>query len=290
MATVEKADIGMFDDIHTLLKEFNNPRLGANEWRGLFTYPWIDPCEPPGYVLTDKGVIVGYLGTIYSRRMIAGATQRFCNVSSWIVQPEFRGESIKMVLPLVRMGDCTVTNFSPSPTVERIFQQLGFEYLDTHALIFYPGVSAVRLLTPTAFRFITDRSEIRQRLSASDRILFDHHSAFQCGHLLFARESDGMYCYCIYTDIIRNRLHFNHLHYISCPEVFREHAQRFGLHLCVKTHSMFMKVDCRLLGASTHALPGSIRFRVTSPRMFKSHTLSPAQVDALYSELLILNI
>jgi hypothetical protein len=288
MATVQKADIGMFDEIHALLKDFNNPRLGREEWRELFTYPWHDEADAPGYVLMDGASVVGFLGTIFSQRPINGRIEKFCNVSSWIVKPEWRGESIKMVLPLVRMPDCTVTNFSPSTTVSKIFEQLGFRYLDTHAFIFYPTARLYRLLKKSAYTLITDEARILEKLSESDRVIFRHHSGFKCGHILLYRESDREYCYCIYTNIVRRKLHFNHMQHIGNPAVFIDHAEAIGARLFLRTGTPFMKVDCRLLGAST--LPGTIRFKVTSPRMFKSERVESAQVDNLYSELVILNL
>jgi hypothetical protein len=291
MATVEKATLGMFDEIHTLLKGFNNPRLGANEWRGLFTYPWFDDAEAPGVVLLDGGKVVGFLGTIYSRRCIDGKMEKFCNATSWIVEPGFRGESVKMLLPLMRMLDCTVTNFSPSATVTKIFEQLGFRYLDTHARIFFPLPQVWRLFKRSAYTLVTDSAQIPALVGEQDRKLFQDHSGFKCGHIaLSSGRADERYCYCIYTNIIRNKLHFNHIQYVSDPALFREHAQRIGFELFKRTGTPFMKVDCRLLGPQEENIPGSFRFRVTSPRMYKSEGLKAAQVDNLYSELVILNL
>lgn len=288
MATVEKADVGMFDDIYAILKKFNNPRLGPEEWRRLFTYAWRDPASAPGFVLMDGPRVVGFIGTIYSQRCINNRMENFCNVTSWIVEPEYRGESIRMVLPLVRMPETTITNFSPSTTVTKIFEQLGFQYLDTHAFIFYPSHRVYRILRRTGVRFITDEAEVREHLTAQQRVLFDHHSAYACTHLLLLDETTGATCYCISTKILRNHLHFNHVQHVSNPGMFIDHAEAIGLRLCMHTGTPLMKVDCRLLGVPR--IPGAIRFRVTSPRMFKSERVAAHEVDNLYSELVILNL
>ncbi|MGE5313291.1 MAG: hypothetical protein ACM3Q4_01195 [Acidobacteriota bacterium] len=289
MATVQPADLGMFDDIHALLRQFNNPRLGAAEWRGLFTYPWRNPCDPPGYVLLDGARVVGFLGTVFSERRIGERTERFCNVTSWIVLPGYRGESIRMVLPLLRLPECTITNFSPSATVTRIFEQLGFAYLDTHAFIFYPGLRSFRLLRERPYELITDRARIETLVSEADRTLFRHHRDFRCGHLLLYSRKTQSYCYLIYTTIIRNRLRFNHVQHVGDPELFLAHRENIGARLFFETGTPFLKVDCRLLG-SPRSIAGSIRFRVTCPRMYKSTRLAPSEIDNLYSELLILNL
>jgi hypothetical protein len=286
MTSVQKADIGMFDEIHGLLEGFKNPRLGAEDWRRLFTHLWNKEDGAPGYVLVQDSRIVGFLGTIFSERSIGGQHEQFCNVTSWIVLPEYRREGVKLILPLLRLRGCTITNLSPSHSARQIFERLGFHYLDTEARIFYPHLFPSTRKNGSAV--ITDPDAIAQIVGSDDLKILEDHRPYQCGHVLLCDNANGKYCYCIYTTIIRKSLRFSHLQYISDPCVFLAMADAVGSRLFALRQSLFMKVDCRLLG--NRAVPHSVRFKVTSPRMYRSETLKAGQIDNLYSELIILNI
>jgi hypothetical protein len=288
MATVQKADIGMFDDIHALLEDFHHLHLGRDDWRRLFFHPWNTNADLPGFVLVQHSRIVGFLGTIFSTRCINGKAEQFCNVSSWIVKPEFRREGISLLLPLLRLRSCTLTNFSPSRTACQIFERLGFRYLDFEARVFYPPPHMFRMKPVSAYSALTDLEAIARVIGDGDRKIMEDHKQFRCGHVLI-RDHDGeKSCYCIYTSIIRNSLRFSHIQYLSNAPVFLEAVDVIGAGIFSLKKTLFMKVDCRLLPRKN--VPRSLRYRVTSPRMYRSETVRPEQIDNLYSELIILNL
>ena len=82
---VRPVGVEAFDDILPLLLDFPTKKMSKEDWRWmLFTYPWSDSPHR-GYAIYAEGKAVGFLGTIFSARPLAGRMERVCSLSSWIV-------------------------------------------------------------------------------------------------------------------------------------------------------------------------------------------------------------
>ena len=103
MLEIKLADICMFEEIYEVLKGFKNPRINMDDWKNLLTYHWRTPDENPGFVLLDDGRVVGYIGTIFSKRHVNGKIEKNCNLTSWIVKDKYRKESLKLLLHILKL-------------------------------------------------------------------------------------------------------------------------------------------------------------------------------------------
>src|ERR1700691_3014527 len=127
-----------FEDVYPLFGGFPTKSMSKEDWRRmLFAYPWSDNPKR-GFALYVDGQAVGFLGTIFSARELAGRMERVCSLSSWIVLPEHRDASIKLVTPILRLKDHTILNPTPSPVAYEIFKKLGFVPLESERLILPP--------------------------------------------------------------------------------------------------------------------------------------------------------
>ena len=90
------------------------------------TSPWQTTEDFCGYLLLKDGDIKGYLGLIFSRRILNDKVEKFCNMTSWVVNEDCRSQSLPMLLELLKLKDYTLTNFTASPTVATILGKLGF--------------------------------------------------------------------------------------------------------------------------------------------------------------------
>jgi len=81
-------------------------------WRALFEYPMVKRSPNLGFVLESHGEIVGFLGAIYSQRIVSGQVQRFCNMSSWYTRPGFRESSLSLLTAMLAQPGYTITNFT----------------------------------------------------------------------------------------------------------------------------------------------------------------------------------
>jgi len=131
----QKEDI---DSVILLLRNGLDSRLSPKEWRRLFEYPRVQSQPNLGFVLESSNRLVGFLGAVYSERLVGGQAQRFCNLSSWYVMPEFRTSSIALLMALLGQRDCTFTNLAPSQIVTQVMKQCGFKQLESHKLLCGP--------------------------------------------------------------------------------------------------------------------------------------------------------
>ena len=105
MATVEKASGKDFELIYPLLEQLNSSRIKKNQWEKLFISHWNSKKDNFGYFLTEKNHAVGFLGLMFSTFTVNEKEHNFCNFTSWVVKEEHRNESIKLLLPVLKMKD-----------------------------------------------------------------------------------------------------------------------------------------------------------------------------------------
>ncbi|MBD5657610.1 MAG: hypothetical protein IAI50_20880, partial [Candidatus Eremiobacteraeota bacterium] len=169
-AKVEVRAVGAesFDDIYPLLLSFRNRKMSRDDWhRMLFSYPWWAG-DTRGFALYADGVAVGFMGTIFSNRQIAGREETLCNASCWIVRKEYRSASILLLKPLLAMRDTTVVNLTPTVRSYEIFKKLGFKALETEQLLMAPIANPFTLPGGT---YTTDPSEFEGHLSEPERAI-----------------------------------------------------------------------------------------------------------------------
>ena len=91
------------DDNKTLLKNFliKQKFLNANEIFEILKINF-DESQPIGYILMKDKNIVGFLGTIFSKRPIKEKIIDHCYLHSWIVLERHRLEAFKLILPIIK--------------------------------------------------------------------------------------------------------------------------------------------------------------------------------------------
>ena len=109
MLTVEKVNSNMFEDVYKLLNKFNNTRVNKSHWKNLFCYPWATPEDYVGFKLQNDQTIVGFIGLIFCKREIRGEIHKFCNLTSLIVEEEYRKESLALFLEIRKIEGYTLT-------------------------------------------------------------------------------------------------------------------------------------------------------------------------------------
>ena len=109
MAAVRKALPEDFEKTYPLLEKFNNATLKRIDWEKLFKNPLNNLEEHCGYVLIEVDKIVGFLGALFNSRKSQGQNYNFCNVTSWIVEKEYRNQSFLLLLPLLSLKKYNIT-------------------------------------------------------------------------------------------------------------------------------------------------------------------------------------
>ena len=83
--------------------------------------------QPIGYILieNDKN-IVGFLGTIFSKRTINEISVEHCYLHSWVVFERFRLQAFKLILPILEKN-IFISTYSPIKSLEGLYKKFDFE-------------------------------------------------------------------------------------------------------------------------------------------------------------------
>jgi hypothetical protein len=228
-------------------------------------------------MLTVAGGIVGAYLAFYSERLIEGAREKFCNLAAFCVLEEYRANGLRLVRALLAQRRYHFTDLSPSGSVIKLNERLGFASLDTStvALVNLPW------LPDRDVRVTCDPKLIKSRLQGADQQIFeDHRRAAAAKHILISR--GGEHCYIIARRDRRKKLPiFASLLYVGNSELLNQTLRQLCGHLLLRHRVLITLSESRVVGFRS---PG-IKLRRPRPKMFKSKTLAPSAIDYLYSEL-----
>lgn len=289
MVTIQKVTAGMFADIFPLLVGFEAQRMSEEDWRRmLFQYAWPATGEDRGYGLFDGDKPVGFIGTLFSERNIGGRTERFCNLSSWIVSKAYRARSLELLRPIMRLEAHTITSSTPSPTTTRVFTKMGFRVLDNQILLLPPLATPREIKAIAGASVTTDPEEVRAALSGEDLRWFDDHRDTLGAHVLIRRGDRR--CWAMATRMHLKHCRFALLQYISDRELFWECLPLAKWGFLKTLRAPALAVDSRF--AEGRRIPLALSWWLSCPRLYRpAHgDLRPAQVDGLYSELVALRM
>ena len=83
---------------------------------------------PIGYVMkNENNNIVGFMGTIYSRRNFNNQEYIYCNIHSWIVDETYRINSFLLLMPLINQK-ITLTAFTPVKSLVGLLEKFNFTF------------------------------------------------------------------------------------------------------------------------------------------------------------------
>jgi hypothetical protein len=276
-----------FEAIYPLLLDFDNPRMAKDDWRRmLFTYPW---CTEPyrGFALFAEGQAVGFMGTVFSSRPVAGRLERFCNTSAWIVREPYRHASILLLKPLLALRDHTILQLTPNATSYQIFKKLGFKELESEQLLLPPvpaGFGDLRSLSGGSFA--TSRESLLSQLTGEEKALYrDLAGKTSTSHVLLRRGERR--CYLVATPSHRKGLVFADLQYIGDREFFWQNRLLAHAAFSRAMGAVALALDSRF--ASGYATP--FASRRPAKRLYRPSRpeITPLMIDGLYSEWMYLN-
>jgi hypothetical protein len=284
MATIKKVSKEDFEMVYPLLKQLNNSHISEYEWKQLFINHWDAQEDYFGYALIDRNRAVGFLGLMFSSVMINHVKHKFCNFTSWVVQKEFRGESIKLLIPVLRLRGYTLTSHTMSSGTYFIFKKMGFRDLED-SLVIIPPLPKLGGFSKS-HRVIVNSQTITQFLDEENLKIYHDHSNLNAHYILVQTEHDQ--CFMVATRPIKKNLPFAHLHYISDLNIFAECIEKIRLVVCLQLKVVALLIDKRCLRGER--ISRSWEYTLPQPRLYKSDYLNKDDITALYSELILLNL
>jgi len=285
MIHVEPATAAMFNELWPLLEKFQNTSVPRAWWERLFIHPWPETSPLRGYVLRDDSRAIGFFGVIHSQRMIDGRLEKFANLTSWIVLPEFRNHALRLFQAVTNIPDHTLTCFTPRRETLPFYKRCGFQELETRFRILLPLPS---FDVSANTRSTTNPQRIAAQLDAPLRETFKHHRFTPCKALLLSQRKGARQCLVLFTRTRGRRYAFARVHYLSDPAFFAENTDLIRLRLGLAARSLLVMIDERMLAG--RSLKHCKIAEMSAPSVFRSSSLSAGQIDNLYSELVLLGL
>lgn len=248
--------------------------------------PWAEACAPMswnvaapnhGFMLRDGQRVVGALLALYSERLMSGRSERFCNMGSWCVLPDYRSWSISLLKALLGQEGYSFTVLTPDTGSQEILAWLGFRALDTTAAVI-PHVPWPAL--PGQTKVSADPVVIGRTLTGAQLALYgDHAKAMAARHLVLIRDED--YCYVIWREATYGRKPVAQILHVSNPGLFHRSLFPLARHLLLRYRLVATLAELRLVDYKPHL---SVKYDGW-PKLYLSTSLAPEQIDYLYSEL-----
>lgn len=266
-------------EVGDFLHRHLNRRVPPERWAQMAVPTWQVDAPNHGFVLRRDDEVVGAYLAFYSDREIRGRTERFCNLAAWCVREEHRADGVRLLRALLRQKGYHFTDLSPSGNVVAINERLGFARLDTTTAL----VPNTRWpVASRGARIVSDPDEVASLLSGRDLEVFsDHRDAVAARQLLVV--AGRSVCHVVVRKDRRKRLPlFASVLHVSDLDVFRAHDAMVFRHLLVRHGAVATLAEKRVLG---YIPPFSRVLSSPRPKMYRSATLGPDDIDYLYSEL-----
>jgi len=267
-------------DVTQFMRQHLNSAIPQDAWTAAFRRAWLPDKPNNGFMLKDDGRIVGVLGAIYSEQLINGALRRFCNITSIVVLPEYRGRTLDLFARCLGQKSFNFTDLTPSAAVEKICRLLKFrplvagEYLCAHLPV-PPVLMGVEV--------VGDERAASVLPAHAAKVYRDHGGIPWAERLTIGR--NGAYCLVIYC---RSRVQSRNgasILYFSDEALFRKYYWAIGGHLLLRKGLIGSRVSRRFF---TTPPPLSISRSDTQTLLYKGEDLPDSQIASVYSELVAL--
>ncbi len=298
---VREAKKSDFDKVHILLKRLNDSTFSKCDWAKITRIDFNAKNKYYGYVLEDGMEILGFIGTIFSKRSFNGDVINYCNIHSWIIDPKVKLGGLTLLLKVLKLEDHVITNFTASEEPYKIFKSLKFKEVDFKNYKLLP-LQTLKMLLNIKIQSINDKNA-EKLLQLDQLLLYNDHKRFENVQFLYL--NNGGEASFIITKreaynpkvllripflrkFLTDKLFLAEIHYISNPKVFFQvfSTTRVALKICRRLGAVGLLVSDRYLSKNyslkKHYYPRK------RPYLFK-YAEKDYLVDTLYSELFILN-
>ena len=265
--------------------EDGRPRNSAAVWRNLFNYQWFGEKPDLGFMLVDGPEIVGFLGTVYSRRLIAGETKLICNLSSWYVRPKYRGWGTALLAAAIRNDNMIYTALTPNLMSRNVFRRLGFVPLTTSKIIL-PPLAHLETLSKSRATISFEPDAVRRSLDVHHQQIFDDHALYDCLQLILQKGSEQAYMV-VKRRAMRRRaikLPYSEILYCSEPSLLARYLEQVKLAILAKQRTLALVADESMFPLRQRGIRKQV-YAIHRSRVRDLHWF-----HELYSELVLLPI
>jgi len=277
---ISDADLGAVVD---LLTRGFAPRRTRQYWQqGLDRMAMRPPLEGVprfGYLMESAGVPVGAILLIHSAVRSGTTWSIRCNVSSWYVEPAFRGQAPLLISQALKRRDVTYVNMSPARHTLPIIEAQGYTRYGNGQFfaLLMPSPFAKRRKTIVAVDKIAAPESVPGDLAPHERDLLTDHASFGCISL-YGRKNGTTYPFVFVPRVLKHLVPCAQLIYCRSIDDLVEFAGPIGTFLAARGRNLVL-IDAN---GPIHGLMGKYVAGV-APKYFRGPVV-PRLGDLAYTE------
>ena len=244
----------------------------------MLRYPWAGEKAAYGYALVVGEDVVGVICTCYSEQQVHGRAETFCNLHSWCVHPDYRPESVRLLLAPLRQRDHTFTTLTVSKDTVAFLKRFGFSPIDDKTALLVNPLLALRGWRP---RVTTERPAILAAVDEVHRRMLADFGAMRSARATLARRGED-WCLCLSLRERRRGTAATRIVYVSHRPLFTDWLGAFARSFLLRDRTLITTCPSHFLTRRTLC---AVVAREPRPQFFKSSRLQAADVTCLYTEL-----
>lgn len=303
-----------YHKVMPLLKGFNSS-IPNSVWKNLLEYKWENKHNYTGMLLEHENQVVGFLSYIFHHQEINGSETTFCNISSWVVKPEFRSKSLQLLSPLFKIKNIVILNLSPHENTLGVFNALRFDLLSEYEYLINPYKLKfsflftkrktsinMKTLTNQNISGIKHSSEIKQLIRNHDQFsnvcfyqfIISQNGAEYIIVLAFNQKEmlvEGFKNKCKETPykLFKRNIQFELL-YSSSPALLLQFYNEIMHKLVCETNARIINVSEHYLNKTDITINYAVKTKKDRPWFFYSdNPINFTDINILYTEKVIFN-
>ena len=240
---------------------------------------------PFGYVVKDhKNNIVGFMGTIFSKKIHNSKEYVYCNIHSWIVDKSYRINSFLLLTPLIEKK-ITLTAFTPVRSLFGLLEKFGFKKININ----YKVVCSFKLLflkKNNKYTLEKNETTTRKKLNEDELRIYENYYKLPYEKFIITNNADNTKnIFVIASKIKKKGIKILNFFYISNISEFKISWHKFKSEISKEFRVNFF---CQhFFNDSDNALPNNIFLsRAKKKDIFVKNILPDTKLDVLYSDLI----
>ncbi len=175
---------------------------------------------PFGYILKFENEIVGFLGTIFSDRIINNKNYTYCNLHTWIVNKSHRLNSYLLLLPVLEKKVCIMT-FTPVKSLIGLYQKFDFNKIQMkYNINFISGFN--NIFSKNNLEIDLKTNSMQNKLKENDlKILKDHHNSEFIKFFVFDKKNSSNYSLVVSSLVKKKFFNVLNILYVSNISFFK---------------------------------------------------------------------
>lgn len=271
------------EEIARFMQEvFPRAKWPLDGWRALLARRWPHPEDIYAITARDGGRLVGVLGLVTAERPTAAGPKRTANMTSWYVQKPYRSGGIGHQMIALATADpaMTVTNFTSSRGAVRVVESAGMRVLDRERLLWHP-----RMPSSARLPVHRDIAAVGSALNEPTRRILTDHAGLNLV-MAVVETPDGL-CPLLYTVKRKQDAYLTYeVLYAGDHDLLARHMRAIADAL-LPPKGAVLSIDRRFLPASMEADAAE---PIPVPRYYIPGGMTAAEVDYLYSEIVVLDM